>query len=765
MASLVLLRNPLTPHTRETHPLAAGAAVIDWLQEHHPAGFGMPIRFYLNGKEQDLDALDYRVSEDDVAVIALMPGDPGTITLGAILTQLAIAAVLSAASFAINYFFFQPKERAAGKKGDAVSVYDVSSDQNAARLGDPIPVVYGTVLTAPDYIAQPYSFYDWDQTGYNSRYNGVEYLDLLLCVGSGNIDVSNVYLGDTGAQTPDAGVVTWRAFKPAEHRSTPGYINAAIGGGFYENVVVSPEVSNQEFVNSGDAAGYFATAKAGITGFRIDLDIVWPSGLFDVDGGSNAGDVVGRECRFTVYYQELDDSDNRIGTEYSYPILASTSSGTSVTGPNFDTVTTSTVSARNKTAITAPLRRTYRIYPPKTARWAVRVVRTSNPPNAKSGTDRFVWTGLRLFASFPSTTIYGDVTLLALRVKASQGLGSNASVRVRVKATRRLVRPNGSSEAQSTSGADAFADVYTNTTYGAARPRTELDLTTLLTLRSKWASYKFNHVFRDRTTVWDALRTITTPFGAEPVPVGPVMSIAQDGVKSVRSMLFTDANIIEGSMNINYSWDEEGVSDGVEIEYLDPNDFRPIYTRWPTTSLRPDQYQLPGVTNATHAAQFARLVWQRRQGQRKRITFDTEMEGLLLQLGDRIGVAHNVPKWGDSGLVIGVAGNILTVDHDLDWSGGSKTLLLRKPDGGVTNAITVTRGTADNKVVLPSSPPTTINVDNDSDFTSFAFGSSSTLVRDFIVTTTTPTGDNTVTVEAVNYSPDIYTGAMSYMVT
>jgi hypothetical protein len=141
------------------------------------------------------------------------------------------------------------------------------------------------------------------------------------------------------------------------------------------------------------------------------------------------------------------------------------------------------------------------------------------------------------------------------------------------------------------------------------------------------------------------------------------------------------------------------------------------------------------------------------------------MEGLLLQLGDRIGVAHNVPKWGDSGLVIGVAGNILTVDHDLDWSGGSKTLLLRKPDGGVTNAITVTRGTADNKVVLPSSPPTTINVDNDSDFTSFAFGSSSTLVRDFIVTTTTPTGDNTVTVEAVNYSPDIYTGAMSYMVT
>lgn len=759
MASLVLLRNPLTAHEREIYPLAAGTPVIDWLQAEHPHGFGMPIRFYVNGKEQDLDDLDYRAGEDDVVVIALMPGVE---TLAVIGVQLLIAAVVSAASFAINYFFFQPKERA-GRTAEEVTVYDVSSDQNAARLGDPIPIIYGTVLTSPDYVAQPYSWYDWGQSNYSSLYNGVEYLDLLLCVGQGNVDVSQIYLGDTQSSTPDVGVVTWRAFKPLEHRSSPGVIGSAMGGGFYENVVTSPEVSNQEFVNAGDAAGYFATAKPGIIGQQIEIDIIWPSGLFDIDGGSNAGDVVGRRVDFTVYYQELDDADNRIGPEYSYTIYASTKSNESVTGPYSNTISTPSEGARNKTALTAPIRRTYRIYAPKGARWAVKVIRNTSPPNAKNGTDRFVWTGLRLFAWFPVPTAYGDVTLLAVRVKASQGLGADASVRIRVKATRRLVRPNGSSEAQSTNGADAFADVYTNTSYGAARPRTELDLTTLLTLRAKWASYQFNHVFRDRITVWEALRTITLPFGAEPLPVGPVMSVAQDGVKSVRSMLFTDANIIEASMNVSYSWDEESVSDGVEVEYLDPKDFRPVYTRWPTSSLRPDQYQLPGVTNATHAAQFARLVWQRRQGQRKRITFETELEGLLLQLGDRIGVAHNVPKWGDSGNIIAVAGNILTVDHDLDWSGGTKQILLRKPDGGVTNAITVTRGTADNKVVLPSSPPTTINVDNGFDTTSFAFGSAATLVRDFVVSTVTPTGEGTVTVEAVNYAPDIYTGAMSYM--
>jgi hypothetical protein len=132
-------------------------------------------------------------------------------------------------------------------------------------------------------------------------------------------------------------------------------------------------------------------------------------------------------------------------------------------------------------------------------------------------------------------------------------------------------------------------------------------------------------------------------------------------------------------------------------------------------------------------------------------------------VADRIGIAHNVPKWGDGGLVISAAGNTLTVDHDLDWSGGTKQILLRKPDGSVTDPITVSRGTRDNKVVLPGAAPTTINYDNDSEYTSFAFGSSTTLVRDFVVVATRPTGENTVTIEAVNYAPDIFTGAMGFL--
>jgi hypothetical protein len=758
LASLVLLRNPLSPHTREIFPLPPGTPVIDWLQAEHPYGFGMPIRFYVNGEQKDLDDLDYQVAEHDVAVIALMPAEP--ISLSALAINLAISLVISGIAFGLSYFFAPKAEQ--GKRGAQVSTFDVASEQNAARIGEPIPVVYGTVLTTPDYVAQPYSFFSWSQSNVSSQlYNGTQYLDILMCVGHGDIDVDDVFVGDTNTDRIDSGIVTWRAFRPSQHQSKLGVIAAAMGGGFHENVITSAEVGNQEFMKAGDSAGFFTVGKPGQVGSKLQIDIVFPGGAFNPD---SSGDIKGRETDFNVIYQEVDDNDAAVGAPIVIGIVTNTSAGDAVTGPNITNIVTSSTTTKNRAELTSPIRRSYMITTWKTSRWAVKVVRVSGAPNASNGGDRFVWAGLKMYADYPTGDVYGNVTLLAARIKASQGLGSNASVRVRCKATRRLARPTGGTAVASTNAADAFADVFVDTTYGAARPRAELDTATLTALRTEWAAYQFNHVFRAPGTVWEALRTITTPFAAEPLPLGALMSVAQDGVKAVRSALFTDANIVASSLTIAYSFDEEGAADGVEIEYLDPKDFRENYALYPSTSLRPNRYALPGVTNAAHAAQYARLTWQRTQLQRKRVTFDTELEGLILQMGDRIGVSHNVPKWGDGGLVIGQSGNTLIVDRNLNWSGGSKQILLRKPDGSVTDPITVTRGGFDNRVVLPGAAPTTINYENDSEYTSFAFGSSTTLVRDFIVISTKPTGENTVTVEAVNYAPDIFTGAMSFMV-
>jgi hypothetical protein len=760
MASLILLLNPLAPHTREIHPLETDSAVIDWLQERYPDGFGMPTRFYVNGDEKPLDDLDYRVRADDVVTIVVMPGVPAAL-LTSLAINFAISLALAGAALAFNYLF-QPKTKTGGGKDSPVKTYDITADQNAARLGGAIPVVYGSVLTTPDYVAQPYTFYDWEYNdAFDEKYAGIQYLDMLLCVGQGNIDVTNVYVADSLSTQPPAGVVTWQAFKPSQHNSTMGVIAAAMGGGFHENVISSPEVGNQEFLVKFHTAGPFATCKPGNKGSKFQIDVVFPQGQTDP---GNSGDVNGRTTLFYVDYFEIDDNDNPVGPTYTNLVRATTKAAiTNVNLPDNSLGTSQTVSEQNKTLIGSPLRKSFMFVAPKSARWAVKITRDSFPPNAKNGADRFVWSGLKLFADYPSTPVYGNVTLLAVRIKASLGVSGDGSARIRARAVRRLSPPGGGAEVQSTSGADAFADVYTNAVYGAARPQSELDIAALSALRTEWAGYDFNYVFADRITVWEALRTIATPFGAEPVPNGQVMSIAQDGVKPVRSMLFTDANIVEGSLAVSYSFDDDSAPDGVEIEYINPLDFRQSYTRYPTTSLQPDQFTVEGVTNTTHAAQYAQLTWQRRQGQRKSVKFDTELEGLLLLIGDRIGISHNVMKWGDGGLILGQSGLALTADHDLDWSGGAKQIILRRPDGSATDPVTVTQGAQPNIIVLPSTAPTTINFDGDYEFTSFAFGASSTLVRDFIVTSVKPNGENTVTIEAVNYAPGIFTGAMPYM--
>lgn len=71
MATIVLFRNPLAPHTRELIQIEAGTRVIDWLQANHPTGFGVPIRFFVNDVEKPLDDLDHVIGANEVVVISL----------------------------------------------------------------------------------------------------------------------------------------------------------------------------------------------------------------------------------------------------------------------------------------------------------------------------------------------------------------------------------------------------------------------------------------------------------------------------------------------------------------------------------------------------------------------------------------------------------------------------------------------------------------------------------------------------------------------
>jgi hypothetical protein len=744
MASLVLLKNPLTPNDRQAFPLEDGVPVIDWLQEHHPDGFGMPIKFYVNGEEKPLDDLDYIPSEDDVVVIAMMPG--GFLAAMPLLVKVVIGLAVMAASY-FAMMLFAPKQPKKQKAAEEKETFNVSSDQNAARVGDPIPVVYGDVWMYPDYAAQPYTWYSWNETGWNEWLSGVQYLDIIMCVGQGVVEVTDVKVGSSSAASLGTEIVQWRSFLSSEHKSTVGNIQANMPQGFFENVITCPDVENQEFIKYADQSVFYTIGKAGQTGRFFQFDIIFPNGLFYAGGSS--GNMKGATCGLNVYWQEVDANGNLFGP------IAQMHLGVNAAPGHLG-------ESKNKAEISNPIRRTWTIDTGKSARWAVKLFRTTHPYDTNEGQSTFIWSGLKLLADSPAN-IYGNVTLLAVRVKASRGVGADAAVRIMARCKRwSWGLPDGGWQ-HSTNPADAFYDIYTDTNYGASRPVAELDMPALRNLKNKWAGYQFNYVFRDRTTVWEALKLSALGQAAEPLPQGSFMSIAQDGVKPLRSMLFTDANIVEGTMKVNYLFDVEENSDGVEVSHINPLDWSEAFVRYPTNSVIPETVSLAGCTSSTHAAEYARLVWQRTRKQRKRITFDTELEGIILQLGDRIAVSHEMPRWGDNGIVLEITGNQVTVDKSLDWSGGAKFMMFRKADGTPSELYTVTQGSKPNIALLATPLTFAPHIDDAYDYTAFVFGSATTIVQDFTVATTRHSNDTVVSIEAVNYAPEIFDGAMSFL--
>ena len=251
---------------------------------------------------------------------------------------------------------------------------------------------------------------------------------------------------------------------------------------------------------------------------------------------------------------------------------------------------------------------------------------------------------------------------------------------------------------------------------------------------------------------------------AEPLPIGAFMSVAQDGVKPLRAMTFSDDNIVESTFSINYDFDLPDTEDGVEVEYRDPLRYKPAYARWPANSINPKRVIASGCTNEDHALEYAVVYWQRRQLQRKTIEFQTEMEGLILNLGDRIAVSHSVPMWGQGGIVVGQNGNQLLTDRHLDWTGaGPWYIILTDIDGTPTGNLTVTQGPADHIIELATASPIPIQFDSKYENTRFLLFEQSETVQDFTVETTRPVDDVRVTVLAAVYNPAVFDNGMPFL--
>lgn len=806
-ATILVARNPLNRDDVARHSVPAGTLIIDFLQDDAPDGYGRPIRLILNGTELAIVDSDLALRDGDVLHVLAQPGGPG---IGAaILTQVIIAVATAVALIVVNAIFGRKPRGSETPAADPI--YSISGAQNAARLGEPIPVLYGDVITTPDFASQPYVFYNGNE----------QYLDQILVIGQGLYRLNGVLVGESLASSLAAGVVQSWLIEPATHGSTMGNIEALTG--IMENVVSSPEVGDQElpgsiggeggahgfgctisgtapnkltctgdippsplpsnrFTLSGQSpagpnngktfnvssyvggvittventvvtdsgratwisfqvptndviAGPFTTSNPGVTGNRIMVDFVFPQGLYGI---SNSGDLLIQQVVLEVTMQPINDAGANAGAAI---------------------VQTFTYTEADNT----PVRRTETINVPA-ARYSVKVVRKTPPAPDTQTVNNVVWTSLKFRLVNVAGPIYGAVTLLAIRIRATNGIAANASSRIRADVSRKLPPLGVGAAVVTNNPADAFTDVMINTVYGAKRPLSEVDTAELARLKTHWnGETAFNGAFATKTTIWEALAAVLQTSAAAPLPLGQLMSVGQDGVKALRTQLFSDANIVEGTLKLGYTFDKPGEYDGFQVEYRDRKTWNPAFEVYPAGALDPQSVNLFGCTSQTTAAGFAKFLWQQQLGRRKTAEFSTEAEGLLPRRGDRVAVSSSLPRWGQSGVVVGVAGLELLLDADLDWTGGPHVIVLRSEVGKPSNPIAVTRGATDAHVMLGAAPPFDLFTPGIQEPTHYAFGELETVVADFTVQAIEPGDGPIVQIQASNYDPAIFAGTLPWL--
>jgi hypothetical protein len=815
MAEVVVLRNPLDISRRRRCHLSDGVALLEWVEREEPAGGHLQRAVYVNGRP--LKDPDYRTRPGDEVLVAFAPG---AVTAGALILQALV-------SFAVGFILsklFAPKRPTAGDTPAPSQVYGIAPPKNAARLGQPIPVLYGSVVALPDFAAQPY-------TRFNE--NNDQILYALLCLGQGEYDVSEMLFGQTSAKVVPGDVVSYTVYPPGQHLSTFGVIERFISG-FWENVVTSPAVGDQELVapnmggvlvystwywhsngmqtslsNPGglngtsattpalllallppnpaigtvaqvswgfdgtvwrytvyDARAYtkdqqvgsgslvpppvwsgagqakvvgsFETCKPGQAGSTLELDFVFPNGLYAADGSGNLAD---RTVSVQVSYWRLNDDGTDATPETSY---------------------VESFTAKQNTP-----QRYSRAKSLPSGRYRVRVSRATDSDLKVSTSDRIIWAGLKFRLDPPpvGTLVYGNVTLIAVVLKASNGIAQDAAGSMRFRVTRKLA-PLGTGALVPTSNpADAFVDVLC-APYGGARAvnADELDLDDLAASRAVWASHNgFSAVFDQPSTVWEALGLTVQTVHAAPLPVGSRMSLIHDQVQPVRAQLFTDANIIAGSLKVNQSFDRVGTPAGVRVNWRDPTTFSPVSLLVPVGQPDYSTVDLFGCTSLAVAQEHANLAAAKRTKQRSSIEFETELEGLNILPGDRIGVAAGMVKWAQGARVESVAGSTLILSTPLVWTvNATHAVQLRDPTGAPVRVVGVTRGAADNVLVLPAAPTFTLTgAAAGQEATALSFGVQDQEVTDWTVTKITPSG-TAVTVEALNYDPSIYSQAAAF---
>jgi hypothetical protein len=712
MAHIVEIHNPFKPledTRRHEHP--GGVTVRAWLEATYPGfrEFTHPTICLVNG-EPLLRAQwgAYVVLPADVVNFVVLPGDPVTL-FWVFVAVVVVSAVVIVATM--------PKPRTPSELPEADPVYNLKGQRNQVRLGNPIEVPYGRCRLFPSYAARSYNKYIGNE----------QYQYQLFCLGQGYYEVEELRIEDTPIDNFQD--IEYAFYEPGQ----PAVL-------FPDNVVTSDEVSGIEMPGTNEPEyegfiGGFVLNPAFTLANTLEVDLVMPQGLYRMN---DDGTLASKTVTAVFEYRPVDG--------------AGAPTGDWATLIEFRrTMSTSTPQRLTLSAPVAP------------GRYEIRGRRSNAKDTSTRAAHTLVWDAARAF--LPSTKNYGDVTILAVVARATNNLNDRASNRINCFATRKLrtwdkVAQEWTARVATRSICWAAVDLFQSAYGGKLTDDTKLELDSLADLDAIYASQGryFDFVFDQKTTVWEAARTIGRVGRALPMLNGTRISLLRDSAKNLPTAVFSQENILKNSFQLQIKLPNVDEHDSVEVEYVDPATWKQevvLCTLEGGTTNNPEKVQLLGCTSRDWAYREGLYIRAQRRYLRENVTFRTGMEGHIPSYGDLIAVSHDLPRWGSAGLLEAIDGNTLALSEPVTFTTGTHYIVLRKKNGDVAGPFIVTAGADAFHVVAATSVGSDYFFDDEHERPMFLFGAG-TWGKLMTVVGLDPIDDEAVEVQAVNYDARLF---------
>ena len=246
--------------SRPTICLVNGVAVLrkDWNNMLEPDSVVSFVSLPLGGGGGSSNPLQV-VMMVAVVVASVYTGGAVGAAYGAVWGGVAAAGVSIGGGILINTLVPTPKPALNGMTSSAYTqspTYSLQAQGNSARLGNPIPVIYGKHLIYPDFAAQPYYKYKNDE----------QYVYQLHCIGQGEYDIEQIRIEDTPIGSFEE--ITYQIIKPGEKNTL-----------FDEDVVTSNEVAGQELLK-GTTCGPFVLNPTESVINKIEIDVAFQRGCY-----------------------------------------------------------------------------------------------------------------------------------------------------------------------------------------------------------------------------------------------------------------------------------------------------------------------------------------------------------------------------------------------------------------------------------------------------------------------------------------------------